>query len=57
MSLRTELKLGNQRDTNGDTFGNICDPDFNNNGIVDSQDGSILKARFGQSPGPSGLLP
>lgn len=47
----------NQRGTNGDTFGNICDPDFSNNGVVNSQGGSILKSRFGQAPGPSGLLP
>jgi len=41
-----------QRDTNGDGYGNLCDPDFNNNGIVDSQDGALLKAAFG-----SGALP
>lgn len=42
----------NQRDTNGDSFGNICDPDFNGNGIVDSQDGALLKARFGTTTNP-----
>lgn len=42
----------NQRDTNGDGYGNICDPDFNNNGIVDSQDGALLKARFGSTTHP-----
>ncbi len=42
----------NQRDTNSDGFGNICDPDFNNNGIVDSQDGALLKAAFGSAAFP-----
>jgi hypothetical protein len=41
-----------QRDTNGDGFGNRCDPDFNNNGITDSQDGALLKAVFGQAGFP-----
>ena len=42
----------NQLDSNGDGFGNRCDPDFNNNGIVDSQDGALLKAAFGSSAFP-----
>ena len=37
-----------QNDTDGDSFGNICDPDFNGNGIVDPSDFSLLKSRFGQ---------
>ncbi len=41
-----------QRDTNGDGYGNLCDPDFNNNGIVDSQDGALLKAAFGSGAFP-----
>jgi hypothetical protein len=41
-----------QRDTNGDSYGNACDPDFNNNGIVDSQDGALLRARFGSTTHP-----
>ncbi len=41
-----------QRDTNGDGYGNLCDPDFNNNGIVDSQDGALLKASFGSGAFP-----
>lgn len=41
-----------QRDTDGDGFGNICDPDFNGNGIVDPADFSLLKSRFGQSGFP-----
>ncbi|MEM7081461.1 MAG: RHS repeat-associated core domain-containing protein [Pseudomonadota bacterium] len=31
----------NQRDTNGDGFGNICDPDLNNDGAVNFLDTSI----------------
>jgi len=41
-----------QRDTNGDGYGNRCDADFNNNGIVDSQDGALLKAAFGSTAFP-----
>ncbi len=41
-----------QLDTNGDGYGNRCDPDFNNNGVVDSQDGSLLKAAFGSAAFP-----
>ena len=41
-----------QRDTDGDGFGNVCDADFNNNGVVDPSDFSTLKARFGQSGFP-----
>ncbi len=46
------LSNADQRDTNADGYGNICDPDFNNNGIVDSQDGALLKAAFGSSAFP-----
>lgn len=42
----------NQRDTDADGYGNICDPDFNNNGVVDSQDGAMLKAAFGSAAFP-----
>jgi hypothetical protein len=31
--------------------------DLNGNGIVDPQDFSVLKSRFGQPPGPSALNP
>jgi hypothetical protein len=37
-----------QRDTNADGYGNLCDPDFNNNGVVDPGDFSLLKSLFGQ---------
>ncbi|MCH9696755.1 MAG: thrombospondin type 3 repeat-containing protein [Gammaproteobacteria bacterium] len=38
-----------QRDTDEDGYGNICDPDFNNNGVVDPFDFSQLKSRFGDT--------
>lgn len=38
-----------QRDSDADGYGNRCDPDFNNNDIVDSNDASLLKARIGKS--------
>lgn len=41
-----------QLDANGDGIGNRCDPDFNNNGIVDSQDGALFKAAFGSTQFP-----
>lgn len=41
-----------QLDTNGDGFGNRCDADFNDNGVVDSQDGALLKAAFGSTAFP-----
>jgi hypothetical protein len=37
----------NQRNTDGDNFGNICDPDFNQNGLVDPTDFSRLKSKLG----------
>ena len=46
-----------QRNTDGDAFGNICDPDLNGNGAVDFQDLGLLKSRFLSPPGPAGLLP
>ncbi|MFK8032418.1 MAG: PQQ-dependent sugar dehydrogenase [Gammaproteobacteria bacterium] len=38
-----------QLDTNGDGFGNACDPDLDNNGIVNFIDFSIFQPLFGQS--------
>ena len=35
-----------QRDTDGDGFGNMCDPDFNNDGIVNFADLAVLEAVF-----------
>lgn len=38
----------NQLDTDADGFGNICDPDFNQNHIVDPADFSNLKLKLGK---------
>ena len=35
-----------QRDTDGDNYGNICDPDFNNDLIVNATDMSYLRSNF-----------
>lgn len=37
----------NQRNTDGDNFGNICDADFNQNNVVDPADLSRLKSKLG----------
>ena len=37
-----------QRDTDNDLFGNICDPDFNQNKIVDPADFSSRKLKLGK---------
>jgi hypothetical protein len=39
-----------QRDTNGDGYGNICDPDFDNNGTVNINDFNRMKARLNIIP-------
>ena len=39
-----------QRDTDSDGFGNACDPDFNNDGLVDERDMKILTQQFGDEP-------
>ena len=35
-----------QRDTDADGYGNVCDPDFNNDGIVNTVDLGIMKLNF-----------
>lgn len=44
----------NQRDTNSDGYGNICDPDFNNDGSVNRIDFNTLRSQFGLSEGDLG---
>jgi YD repeat-containing protein len=47
----TLVANANQRDTNGDGYGNVCDPDLNNDGLVDNADLAIMKLRFyGRDP-------
>ncbi|MDJ0867001.1 MAG: hypothetical protein QNK03_12890 [Myxococcota bacterium] len=40
-----------QRDTNGDGYGNICDPDLNDDGLVGIPDFNMLRSVFGQVVG------
>lgn len=45
------LNLANadQRDSNGDGYGNLCDADLNNDNIVNNADLAMFKAAFGSS--------
>jgi len=43
----TLVANANQRDTDGDGYGNRCDPDFNQNKVVDPLDINTLKAKLG----------
>ncbi|MEO0420862.1 MAG: M14 family zinc carboxypeptidase [Pseudomonadota bacterium] len=42
----TLVANADQRDTDGDGFGNVCDADLNNNNIVNFQDFQIFRPRF-----------
>ncbi|MFK8017785.1 MAG: thrombospondin type 3 repeat-containing protein [Gammaproteobacteria bacterium] len=46
-----------QRDTNGDGFGNVCDPDFDNDNIVNVLDLGLLRAAFFGAPGTANWNP
>ena len=35
-----------QRDSDGDGFGSVCDPDLDGDGIVNFSDLGLMKARF-----------
>jgi len=35
-----------QHDTDGDDFGNLCDPDFDNNLVINAADLAYMKTRF-----------
>jgi hypothetical protein len=48
----TLIANSDQRDTDSDGYGSVCDPDFNQNNIVDPVDFSVLKSHFGQSGWP-----
>lgn len=44
----------NQRDTDGDGYGNQCDPDFDNSGLVDNSDLNAMKAQMlKKAPNPN----
>jgi len=38
-----------QRDTNGDGFGNVCDADLNNDGVTNNVDSALFRAAFGST--------
>ena len=42
----TQDANADQRDSNGDGFGNVCDADFNNDGVTNVIDLGILRLRF-----------
>ncbi len=42
-----EISNPDQRDSNGDGFGNICDADLDNNGTVSFADLNLFKSKFG----------
>lgn len=39
-------------DADSDGYGNSCDSDFNNNGLIDPADVSLLKTRLGSATSP-----
>jgi len=39
----------NQRDSNGDGFGNVCDADLNNDGSVNQADAGLFREAFGST--------
>ncbi|MDH3588930.1 MAG: hypothetical protein OEQ74_05965, partial [Gammaproteobacteria bacterium] len=46
-----------QRDTNGDLIGNLCDPDISNNCVADFADVALIKAAFLTNPGSANWNP
>ncbi|MEM7083137.1 MAG: S8 family serine peptidase [Pseudomonadota bacterium] len=47
----TLVSNASQLDTNGDGFGNACDPDLNNDGIINFLDISLFSQAFGPGTG------
>ena len=50
----TLLENADQRDTDGDGFGNICDGDFNNDGVVNIPDLGIPEFKTRLRPSAPG---
>ena len=46
-----DVANASQSDADGDGYGNACDGDYNNDGVVDQGDVSIFKAAFGSQVG------
>lgn len=46
-----QVPNADQRDTDLDGYGNICDPDFTNDGVVGGPDYGVLSAAYGSSSG------
>jgi hypothetical protein len=46
-----------QRDSDADGYGNVCDADFNGNGVVDSNDAAVLFGAFGAALNDPGYSP
>lgn len=42
----TNVSNADQRDTNGDGFGNLCDPDLNNDNVINAADLALLRSVF-----------
>jgi hypothetical protein len=53
----TAVDNGNQKDVDHDGCGDICDADYNNDGIVGSPDFGIFKATFGLTEGAPNYNP
>lgn len=53
----TEAANTDQRDTNQDGYGNRCDPDVDNNGLVGLSDFNVLRLQFGKQNGDTDFDP
>ena len=53
--LAPDVGGNSQRDTDGDGYGNVCDPDFYNSGNVDFADLAYMKSMFFTPDGDADL--